>query len=82
MNGLTILLWVTIFIIGLIAVIAVKLHYKGVELEKEEKSGYSEKLSSLIESFLNADKVNKKTDDDKTLFLASTSDDLETKWMK
>lgn len=37
MNGLTILLWVTIFIIGLIAIIGVKLHYKGAELEKDEK---------------------------------------------
>ncbi|MBQ7928220.1 MAG: hypothetical protein IJ287_05705 [Methanobrevibacter sp.] len=38
MNGLTILLWITIFIIGIIAVIAVKLHYKGAELEKDENS--------------------------------------------
>ena len=38
MNGLTILLWITIFIIGVIAIIAVKLHYKGSELEKDETS--------------------------------------------
>ena len=33
---ITILIWVTIVIIGAIAVIAVKLHYKGDELEHEE----------------------------------------------
>ncbi len=38
MNGLTILLWITILIIGAIAIIAVKLHYKGNELEKDEES--------------------------------------------
>lgn len=38
MNGLTILLWVTIFILGAIAIIAVKLHYRGTELEKDENS--------------------------------------------
>ncbi|WP_407411364.1 ATPase [Methanobrevibacter sp.] len=38
MNGLTILLWITIFIIGVIAIIAVKLHYRGSELEKDENS--------------------------------------------
>ena len=37
MNGTTILLWVTIFIIGLISIIAVKLHYKGAELEKDNR---------------------------------------------
>ena len=35
---ITILIWVTIVIIGAIAVIAVKLHYKGNELEHEEGS--------------------------------------------
>lgn len=38
MNGTTILLWITIFIIGIIAIIAVKLHYRGDELEKDEES--------------------------------------------
>ena len=38
MNGLTMLLWITILIIGVIAIIAVKLHYKGQELEKDEES--------------------------------------------
>ena len=38
MNELTMLLWITILIIGIIAIIAVKLHYKGAELEKDERS--------------------------------------------
>ena len=36
MNGITILIWITIAILGIIAVILVKLHYKGDELETEE----------------------------------------------
>ena len=38
MNGITILIWITIAIIGVIACILVKLHYKGNELEHEEGS--------------------------------------------
>ena len=38
MNVITILLWITIAIIGAIAIILVKLHYKGDELEAEEGS--------------------------------------------
>lgn len=38
MNLITILIWVTIFIIGAIAIIGVKLHYKGDQLEHEEGS--------------------------------------------
>ncbi len=38
MNLITILIWITIVIIGAIAIIAVKLHYKGDELEHEEGS--------------------------------------------
>ena len=38
MNIITILLWITIAIIGIIAIILVKLHYKGDELEAEEGS--------------------------------------------
>lgn len=38
MNGITVLIWITIFIVGVIAIILVKLHYKGDELEKDEKS--------------------------------------------
>lgn len=40
-------------------------------VEKLENSGYSETLSKQLELFLQSDRVNKKTDDDKTLFLAS-----------
>ena len=49
MNGLTILLWITIIIIGAIAIIAVKLHYNGEELEKDETSIIpTEKIDELI----------------------------------
>lgn len=40
-------------------------------LEKVKNSGYSETLSKQLEIFLQSDRVNKKTDDDKTLFLAT-----------
>ena len=36
MNGITLLIWLTIAIIGIIAIILVKLHYKGDELENED----------------------------------------------
>lgn len=39
-------------------------------VEKLEDFGYSEKLSKQLEMFLQSDRVNKKTDDDKTLFIA------------
>ena len=39
-------------------------------LEKLKKYEYSESLSKQLENFLTSDRVNKKTDDDKTLFLA------------
>ncbi len=39
-------------------------------VEKLEEFGYSEKLSKQLEMFLRSDRVNKKTDDDKTLFIA------------
>lgn len=38
MNGITILIWITIAIVGVISCILVKLHYKGDELEHDEKS--------------------------------------------
>lgn len=48
-------------------------------LEKVENSGYSEMLSKQLEIFLQSDRVNKKTDDDKTLFLASvTTENVES----
>ena len=37
MNGITILIWITIAIVGVISCILVKLHYKGDELEHDEK---------------------------------------------
>lgn len=48
-------------------------------LEKLEDTGYSEMLSKQLEIFLQSDRVNKKTDDDKTLFLASvTTENVES----
>ncbi len=48
-------------------------------LEKLEDIGYSEILSKQLEIFLHSDRVNKKTDDDKTLFLASvTTENVES----
>ena len=38
MNDITIILWITIALIAVIAIILVKLHYKGDELEKDEGS--------------------------------------------
>ena len=38
MNIITILIWITIAIIAAIAIIVVKLHYRGEELEHEEGS--------------------------------------------
>ena len=38
MNGITILIWITIAIIAIIAIIMVKLHYRGDELEKDDGS--------------------------------------------
>lgn len=43
-------------------------------LEKLEDLGYSETLSKQLEIFLQSERVNKKTDDDKTLFLALSKD--------
>lgn len=42
-------------------------------LEKLKDTGYSEMLSKQLEIFLQSDRVYKKTDDDKTLFLASVT---------
>ena len=50
MNGITILIWITIAIIGIIAIILVRLHYGGDELENDEGSiiPSSETISGLI----------------------------------
>lgn len=61
MNGMTIILWLTIFIIGAIAIIAVKLHYRGDELEEDEESIISK---DSIDRFLsnNKNKASNKND--------------------
>ena len=50
MNGITILIWITIAIIGIIAIILVRLHYGSEELENDEGSiiPSSEAISGLI----------------------------------
>ena len=58
MNIITILIWITIAIIAAISIIAVKLHYRGDELEHEEGS-----ILTSTESINNAlsigkDKIN------------------------
>lgn len=45
-------------------------------VEKFEDFGYSENLSKQLELFLQSDRVNKKTDDDKTLFIAVACNSL------
>ena len=54
MNDITIILWITIALIAIIAIILVKLHYKGVELEKDEGSILPS--SESINNALNAGK--------------------------
>ena len=50
MNGITIIIWITIAIIAIIAIILVKLHYKGEELEKDDGSILEDtgSLSNLV----------------------------------
>ncbi|WP_405268614.1 hypothetical protein [Methanobrevibacter sp.] len=50
MNGITILIWITIAIIGIIAIILVKLHYGNEELEHDEGSiiPSSEAISGIL----------------------------------
>ena len=50
MNGITILIWITIAIIGIISIILVKLHYQGNELETEQGSILpdTKKISGII----------------------------------
>ncbi|AMD17818.1 hypothetical protein TL18_07170 [Methanobrevibacter sp. YE315] len=52
MNGITILIWITIALIGMIAIILVKLHYKDDELETSENPIISSTkgLSGIISS--------------------------------
>ncbi|MBE6508583.1 MAG: ATPase [Methanobrevibacter sp.] len=58
MNGITILIWITIAIIGIISIILVKMHYGDEELESGEKSiiPSAKSLSGILES--RKEKVN------------------------
>ena len=60
MNGITILIWITIVIIGVIACILVKLHYKGNELEQDEGSiiPSTDKLNGILSQ--GKEKINSK----------------------
>ena len=59
MNGITILIWITIAIIGIIAIVVVKMHYADKELETSEKSMIpnTNGLSGILSS--RKDKVDK-----------------------
>ncbi len=61
MNLVTILIWITIAIIGIIAVIGVKLHYKGDELEHEEGSilPSTDKINDALS--IGSSKINNKS---------------------
>ena len=59
MNGITILIWITIAIIAIIAIIVVKLHYKGTELENDEGSILPD--TGAINEILSSSKQNNNT---------------------
>ena len=63
MNGITILIWVTIAIIAIIAIILVKLHYRGKELENDEGS-ILEDAESLTKVFSSGKSMLSKDNDD------------------
>ena len=65
MNGITILIWVTIAIIAIIAIILVKLHYRGKELENDEGS-ILEDAESLTKVFSSGKSMLSKDNDDNT----------------
>ena len=51
MNGITILLWAAIFIIGAIAIVGVKLRFKDERLGTSEKSLLSKEENNSLFSF-------------------------------
>ena len=63
MNGITILIWITIAIIAIIAIILVKLHYRGKELENDEGS-ILEDAGSLTNVFSSGKSVLSKDNND------------------
>ena len=60
MNGITILIWITIAMIAVIAIILVKLHFKGDKLETEESSILPSSFGEVI-SFGNDIKIENRT---------------------
>lgn len=65
MSIITILLWITIAIIAVIAIIVVKLHYRGTQLEHEEGSilPSSESINEMIS--IGTEKLNNRNDSSK-----------------
>lgn len=61
MNDITIILWITIALIGIIAIILVKLHFKGDELEQDEGSilPSSESINNVLNAGKNIINLNK-----------------------
>lgn len=61
MNGITILIWITIALIGIIAIIGVRLHFRGAELEKDEESilPSGENINEMLS--IGKDKINSST---------------------
>lgn len=78
MNTITILIWITIAIIAIIAIVIVKLHYKGDELEKEEgiifsdSDGINDAISKGKEKL---DSINNKSEDPQTNSLSKKTED-------
>ena len=66
MNIITILLWITIVIIAAIAIIVVKLHYRGKELEHEEGSILPDTKSINEMLSIGSDKLNNKNPSNNT----------------
>ena len=77
MNGTTILLWITIFIIGVIAIILVKLHYTSDKLEKDEGSilPSTESINRALNNSMNmfSKDYDKKSNDQNQLTSDSTN---------
>ncbi len=79
MNGITILIWITLALIALIAIIAVKLHYKGDELENDEGSILpdSNSISNLFDSGKSILSNSNSNEDHSTQLNDNNSDDID-----
>ncbi|WP_298524755.1 hypothetical protein [uncultured Methanobrevibacter sp.] len=59
MNGITILLWIAIFVIGAVAAVGVKRHYGNAELGKDDKPSLSKENKKGLFSFGNKNDSDK-----------------------